>query len=95
MKRLIPALALALLAAPALAQQPPADTPAQKAAEVMYSREVQSHQADLVAAIQMQEKIATLTKQADADKKTIADLTAKNAEPTKELPIKPTPETAK
>lgn len=76
MKRLI--LASMLLATPALAQQPPAPA-GQRAWEIMFQREAAAHQSDLGAAVQMQDQIAALTKQEEADKKTIADLTAKAA----------------
>lgn len=86
MKRLI--LASLLFAAPALAQQPPIP-PGQKAAVVMYNREVDSHQQDLVAIFQLQDQVAALTKQAEADKKQIADLTAKvPPEKTEPVPAK-------
>lgn len=66
MKRIVLALALALLAVPALAQQPP--SPSQRATEIMLQREIAAHQQDLGAAVQLQDQVQTLTKQ-------VADLT--------------------
>jgi phage I-like protein len=74
MKRLILAASALLFAAPAFAQQPP--TPEQ------YVGSLQVEVSDGLTAIktalvQRDQKIAELMKQAQTDKKTIADLTAK------------------
>lgn len=65
MKRFAFAAAM-IAAAPALAQQ--SESPGQRATEIMLNREIAAHQQDLGAAVQLQDQVATLTKQ-------IADLT--------------------
>lgn len=84
MKRLV--LAFALLATPAFAQQTP--TPEQYAGNLQV--EISDGLTTLKSIITQQgQQIATLTKQTEADKKTIADLTAKvPAEKTEPAPAK-------
>lgn len=88
MKRLI--LVSLLFVTPALAQQstqPP--SPGQRAIEIMLQREISAHQQDLGAAVQLQDQVIALTKETEADKKQIADLT-KERDAMKE-PVKASP----
>lgn len=74
MKRYI--IALSILATPALAQQQPQYTPL----NVTLLHQAESCEAAANTVIgQAKDQIAALTKQTEADKKTIADLTAKTA----------------
>ena len=88
MRRLV--IALALTAAPALAQQVP---PGQTAWQIMYQREVAAHHDDLGAAVQLeadkaalQARVDALTKERDALKEAAkpgptVDLTPPGAKP--------------
>lgn len=79
--------ALLFASSPALADDPkPAPaTPGQRSVEILLSREINAHQADLGAAIQLQDQNTALAKQVDELTKERDALKAKaKAEPSKD-----------
>jgi hypothetical protein len=78
MKRLI--LIGLLVAGPAVAQIPTASQ-TQRATEIMLSREMTAHQADLAAAVQQQDQITDLNAKLTAVTKERDDLKAKEKPP--------------